>query len=83
MNRYHCIVSDVHLGIDGKLSKFINLYCRAIGDGITIRAFVEIQKNAKVGAGSVVTHDVLDNAIVAGTPAKLLRLIAPALRVAS
>jgi len=31
--------------------------------------------NSLVGAGSVVTHDVPDNAIVAGNPATILRKI--------
>jgi UDP-2-acetamido-3-amino-2,3-dideoxy-glucuronate N-acetyltransferase len=54
----------------------------SIGSGATILANLVIGENALVGAGSVVTHDVPDNAIVAGNPAKLLRLIAPELRVA-
>ncbi len=165
MNQHQCIAPDVQLGKDVKLSKFINLYGCEIGDDTKIGAFVEIQKNAKVGknckisshtficegviiednvfvghgvtfindsyprattpegqlqsekdwkveptlvkkgasigsgatilanvtigenalvgAGSVVTRDVPDNAIVAGNPARLLRLIAPELRVAS
>jgi acetyltransferase-like isoleucine patch superfamily enzyme len=165
MNNYHCIAPDVQLGKDVKLSRFINLYGCEVGDHTKIGAFVEIQKNARigknckisshsfvcegvtiednvfvghsvtfindaypratnsegelqsekdwrvqptlvkrgasigsgatilsnlvigenalVGAGSVVTHDVPDNAIVAGNPAKLRRLIAPELRVAS
>ncbi len=165
MNLYHCIAPDVQLGKDVKLSQFINLYGCEVGDDSKIGAFVEIQKNAKVGknckisshtficegviiednvfvghgvtfindsyprattpegqlqsekdwkveptlvkkgasigsgatilanlvigenalvgAASVVTRDVPDNAIVAGNPAKLLRLIAPELRVAS
>jgi acetyltransferase-like isoleucine patch superfamily enzyme len=165
MNEYHCIAPDVQLGKDVKLSRFINLYGCEVGDHTKIGAFVEIQKNARigknckisshsfvcegvtiednvfvghsvtfindaypratnsegelqsekdwrvqptlvkrgasigsgatilsnlvigenalVGAGSVVTHDVPDNAIVAGNPAKLRRLIAPELRVAS
>ncbi len=165
MNQHQCIAPDVQLGKDVKLSKFINLYGCEIGDDTKIGAFVEIQKNAKVGknckisshtficerviiednvfvghgvtflndsyprattpegqlqsekdwkveptlvkkgasigsgatilanlvigenalvgAASVVTRDVPDNAIVAGNPAKLLRLIAPELRVAS
>ncbi len=165
MNQHHCIAPDVKLGKDVKLSKFINLYGCEVGDDTKIGAFVEIQKNAKVGknckisshtficegviiednvfvghgvtfindsyprattpegqlqsekdwkveptlvkkgasigsgatilanlvigenalvgAASVVTRDVPDNAIVAGNPAKLLRLIAPELRVAS
>jgi acetyltransferase-like isoleucine patch superfamily enzyme len=165
MNKYHCIAPDVQLGKDVKLSQFINLYGCEVGDHTKIGAFVEIQRNARigknckisshsficegvtiednvfvghgvtfindaypratnsegelqsekdwkvqptlvkkgasigsgatilsnlvigenalVGAGSVVTRDVPDNAIVAGNPAKLRRLMAPELRVAS
>jgi acetyltransferase-like isoleucine patch superfamily enzyme len=164
MNQYHCIAPDVQLGKHVKLSQFVNLYGCEVGDQTKIGAFVEIQKNAKVGknckisshtfvcegviiqdnvfvghavtfindsyprattpegqlqsekdwkvertlvkkgasigsgatilanvtigenalvgAGSVVTRDVPDNAIVAGNPARLLRMIAPELRVA-
>ena len=49
MNPYQCIAPDVKLGRDVKLSKFINLYGCEIGDETKIGAFVEIQKNAKVG----------------------------------
>ena len=48
MNEYVCL-SNVKLGKDVKLSKFINLYGCEIGDGTKIGAFVEIQKNALVG----------------------------------
>jgi acetyltransferase-like isoleucine patch superfamily enzyme len=163
MNSYQHISPDVRLGKDTKLSQFINLYGCEIGDHTKIGAFVEVQKNAKigknckisshsfvcegvsiqdnvfvghgvtfindsyprattptgnlqtekdwrveptlvkkgasigsgatilcnlvigenaiVGAGSVVTRDVPDNAIVAGNPARLLRLLAPELKV--
>jgi UDP-2-acetamido-3-amino-2,3-dideoxy-glucuronate N-acetyltransferase len=164
MNHYQCIAPDVQLGNDVKLAPFVNLYGCEVGDGTKIGAFVEIQKNARVGrnckisshsfvcegvtiednvfvghgvvfindlfpratnengqlqtekdwkvertlvkkgasigsgatilanvvigensmvgAGSVVTRDVPDNTVVAGNPAKVLRTIAPALRVA-
>ena len=49
MNPYVCIAADVKLGHDVKLSKFINLYGCEVGDETKIGAFVEIQKNAKVG----------------------------------
>src|SRR4030081_3904521 len=49
MNPHVCIAEDVKLGKDVKLSKFINLYGCEIGDETKIGAFVEIQKNAKVG----------------------------------
>jgi acetyltransferase-like isoleucine patch superfamily enzyme len=49
VNTYQCIADDVKLGIDVKLSKFINLYGCEIGDETKIGAFVEIQKNAIVG----------------------------------
>ena len=165
MSRYHCIAPDVRLGLNVKLSAFINLYGCEVGDHSKIGAFVEIQKNAKigrnckisshsficegvtiednvfvghgvtfindgrphattaegdlqterdwkveptlvrkgasigsgatilskvvigenalVGAGSVVTHDVPANAIVAGNPARVLRVSTPDMGVAS
>ena len=46
---YVCIAPDVKLGRDVKLAKFINLYGCAIGDETKIGAFVEVQKNAKIG----------------------------------
>ena len=47
----------------------------SIGSGSTILSNVVIGENAIVGAGSVVTHDVPPNTIVAGNPAKVLRSI--------
>lgn len=44
-----CIAPDVKLGKDVKLAKFINLYGCEVGDETKIGAFVEIQKNARVG----------------------------------
>ena len=49
MNEYVCIAPSVKLGKNVTLSKFINLYGCEIGDETKIGAFVEIQKNARVG----------------------------------
>jgi acetyltransferase-like isoleucine patch superfamily enzyme len=49
VNEYCAVTPDVKLGKDVKLSKFINLYGCEIGDETKIGAFVEIQKNARVG----------------------------------
>jgi UDP-3-O-[3-hydroxymyristoyl] glucosamine N-acyltransferase len=49
MSELVCVSSDVKLGRNVRLSKFINLYGCAIGDETKIGAFVEIQKNATVG----------------------------------
>ncbi len=48
-NNYVCVAPDVRLGANVKLSKFINLYGCEIGDNTKVGAFVEIQKNARVG----------------------------------
>lgn len=49
INGYLCIASDVKVGSNVKFSKFVNLYGCEVGDDTKIGAFVEIQKNAKVG----------------------------------
>jgi acetyltransferase-like isoleucine patch superfamily enzyme len=46
----------------------------SIGSGATILANVTIGENALIGAGAVVTRDVPDGAIVAGNPARFMRL---------
>jgi acetyltransferase-like isoleucine patch superfamily enzyme len=48
-SEFLCIAPDVKLGENVKLAKFVNLYGCEIGSGTKIGAFVEIQKNAKVG----------------------------------
>jgi len=48
-DKYLSISADVKLGKGVRLSKFINLYGCEIGDGTSVGAFVEIQKNARVG----------------------------------
>jgi acetyltransferase-like isoleucine patch superfamily enzyme len=49
----------------------------SIGSGTTVLSKVTIGENAIVGAGSVVTRDVPANTIVAGSPARVLRLLEP------
>lgn len=44
----------------------------SIGSNATILGGVSIGENAIIGAGAVVTHDVPDNAIVAGVPARII-----------
>jgi len=48
-HEYCSIAPDVKLGKGVKLSKFINMYGCEVGDDSKIGAFVEIQKNARVG----------------------------------
>jgi acetyltransferase-like isoleucine patch superfamily enzyme len=47
----------------------------SIGSGATILARVTIGENAIIGAGSVVTRDVPANAVVAGVPAHVIRIM--------
>ena len=46
-----------------------------IGAGATILPGVTVGENSVVGAGSVVTHDVAPNTIVAGNPARIIKTI--------
>ncbi|EGQ8114652.1 N-acetyltransferase [Vibrio parahaemolyticus] len=47
----------------------------SIGANATILPGITIGKNAMVGAGSVVTRSVPDNAVVVGNPAKIVRYV--------
>src|SRR5215475_4851528 len=49
MSDFVSVTPDVKLGQRVSLSRFINLYGCEIGDDSKIGAFVEIQKNAKIG----------------------------------
>ena len=60
---------------DWKVEKTLVKRGASIGSGCTILANVAIGENALVGAGSVVTKDVLRNTIVAGNPARVLRKV--------
>jgi acetyltransferase-like isoleucine patch superfamily enzyme len=50
INRFQMISPDVTLGRDVRIADFVNLYGCTIGDETKIGPFVEIQKNARVGA---------------------------------
>jgi acetyltransferase-like isoleucine patch superfamily enzyme len=49
MSDYVFIAPDVKLAANVRLSKFINLYSCEIGENTKIGAFVEVQKNARIG----------------------------------
>jgi acetyltransferase-like isoleucine patch superfamily enzyme len=55
MNDYVSVAPDVKLGPGVKLSRYVNLYGCEIGENTKIGAFVEIQKNATVGANCKVS----------------------------
>lgn len=46
----------------------------SIGSSVTLLCGITVGENAIIGAGSVVTRDVPANAIVAGNPARVLRI---------
>jgi acetyltransferase-like isoleucine patch superfamily enzyme len=47
---YVCVADDVRLGERVRLAPFVNLYGCAIGDDTRIGAFVEVQRDAIIGA---------------------------------
>jgi acetyltransferase-like isoleucine patch superfamily enzyme len=47
----------------------------SIGSGVTLLCGITVGSKAVIGAGSVVTRDVPPGAVVAGNPARVLRII--------
>ena len=60
---------------DWKLIKTIVKKGASIGSNATILCGIIIGENALIGAGSVVTKDVLPNTVVAGVPAKIIKTL--------
>jgi acetyltransferase-like isoleucine patch superfamily enzyme len=60
---------------DWKVEHTIVQWGASIGSGATILANLVVGRRAIVGAGSVVTRSVPDDAIVAGNPARVLRYL--------
>ena len=50
MSDFRSIAADVQLGSGVKLAQFVNLYGCRIGDETKLGTFVEVQKNATIGA---------------------------------
>jgi acetyltransferase-like isoleucine patch superfamily enzyme len=60
---------------DWKVERTVVQEGASVGSGTTILSNLVIGKNAIIGAGSVVTKDVPQNAVVAGNPARILRIL--------
>ena len=58
---------------DWKLEETLIKKGASVGSSVTILCGLTVGENAIIGAGSVVTKDVLPNSIVAGNPAKFIR----------
>lgn len=57
---------------DWELSETVIKRRASIGSNATIMGGITIGENAMIGAGAVVVHDVPDNSVVAGVPAKVI-----------
>ena len=66
---------DLQAASDWKVEPTLVKKGASIGSGSTVLANVVIGERAIVGAGSMVTRDVLAGTIVAGNPARVLRSI--------
>src|ERR1700694_1253869 len=61
--------------VDWSVIKTVVKRGASIGTSSTILCGITIGEHAVIGAGSVVTHDVPANAIVAGNPARMMRKV--------
>jgi len=73
---HDCIISNhVHIATGARLASTVHVGEGShIGLGASIRQCICIGRNAIVGAGAVVVEDVPDDVVVAGVPARIMRI---------
>lgn len=65
MNPGACIADNVVLGANVRIAAFVNLYGCEIGENTKIGAFVEIQKNARIGRNcKISSHSFICGGVV-------------------
>lgn len=65
MNPGACIADNVVLGANVRVAAFVNLYGCEIGENTKIGAFVEIQKNARIGRNcKISSHSFICEGVV-------------------
>ena len=72
---------SIKTAVDWSIEKTIVGYGASLGANSTILPGIKIGRNALVGAGSVVTKDVEDNAMVLGNPARKYGEVPPEQRL--
>ena len=73
---HDCIIGDhVHIATGARLASTVRVGKGAhVGVGASVRQCICIGRDAIVGAGAVVVNDVPDNVVVAGVPARILKV---------
>jgi len=72
---HECILGDgVHIGPGAKLAGCVEIGNHTfIGTGAVIIPRIKIGNNSMIGAGAVVTHDIPDNVVAVGNPARIIK----------
>ena len=74
---HDCVIGDhSHIATGARLAGAVHVgEGTHVGLGASVIQGVEIGRNAVIGAGAVVVRNVPDNAVVAGVPARILRMV--------
>ena len=76
---HECVIGDgVHIMGSASVAGNVKINSfSSIGNNATILPNLSIGKNSLVGAGAVVTHNVSENSVVVGVPARKIREFSP------